>query len=326
MTMDQPTSRLAARLRGKVVPAVATPMTADGRVQWDALRSYGEQLVSGPSIGGLAVWAHTGRGLYLSRPDRLRVLDTWRATTQLPVVAGAGVPRDAQARDFAACVHATVMMAQDAAEHGADAVMVYPWQGLREDPHRDQRTLELHQRVSEAVDLPLLGFYVHAEAGGYAYSPALVADLLALPSLAGVKLATLDRAVACQDVLWTIRKFGEGRLAVTGEDRMFGPSLMWGADSALVGIAAAAAGLSTALVDSWRRKDLPAFVVASGRLDRFAAATFCAPIEGYVQRMLWAAEYEGLLPAEAAHDPYGPRLPDDERRRVHAVLADVRGR
>lgn len=323
MKMDPKAAELADRLRGRVLPAVATPMTADGDVHWEALAAYGERLVASAPIGGLAVWAHTGRGLYLSRADRLRVLDTWRATTDLPLVVGAGVPRDAPAGDFAACVEATVTVASDAVAHGADAVMVYPWEGLRDDRDRERRTVELHRRVSETVDLPLLGFYVHAEAGGYEYSPTLVAKLLSLPALAGVKLATLDRAVACQDVLWTIRAAGEGRLAVTGEDRMFGPSLMWGGDSALVGIAAASAGLSTTLVESWTQQDLPAFVAASERLDRFAAATFCAPIEGYVQRMLWAAEHEGLLPAEAAHDAYGPPLPVDERERVHAVLAEL---
>jgi 4-hydroxy-tetrahydrodipicolinate synthase len=323
MEMDSAADRLAARLRGRVVPAMATPMTADGRVQWDALASYGERIAGNEGIGGLAVWAHTGRGLHLSRADRTRVLDTLRAVTALPLVAGAGVPRSDEPRGFRGCVEATVAMAADAAAHGADAVMVYPWPGLRDDPERDRRTVELHQQVVAEVDLPLLGFYVHAEAGGYAYSPSLVTELLALPSLVGVKLATLDRAVDCQDVLWTIRGCGEGRLAITGEDRMFGPSLMWGAESALVGIAAAAAGLSTALVSSWTRQDLPAFIEASARLDRFAAATFYAPIEGYVQRMLWAAEHEGLIPAEAAHDPYGPRLPEAERRRVQAVLAEL---
>lgn len=323
MQMDSATERLTERLRGHVVPAVATPMAADGSVQWNALASYGERIASGTGIGGLAVWAHTGRGLHLSRDARVRVLDTLRAATKLPLVVGAGVPKDEPARDFAACAEATVAMAADAAAHGADAVMVYPWPGLRDDPERDRRTIELHQRVAAAVKLPLLGFYVHAKAGGYAYSPALVTELLALPNLAGVKLATLDRAVDCQDVIWTIRAAGEGRLAVTGEDRMFGPSLMWGADAALVGIAAAAPHLSATLVRGWTRQDLPAFVEASARLDRFAAATFFAPIEGYVQRMLWAAAYEGLIPADAAHDLYGPGLPESERLRVHAVLAEL---
>jgi 4-hydroxy-tetrahydrodipicolinate synthase len=141
-----------------------------------------------------------------------------------------------------------------------------------------------------------------------------VERLLALPSAVGVKLATLDRAMACQDAIRAARP--SGRLVITGEDRMFGPSLMWGADTALVGIAAARVPLTSAVLDAWRVADHERFVRASARLDRFAEVTFRAPIEGYVQRMLWAAVWEGLVPEEAAHDPYGPALPEGERRAV----------
>ena len=101
---------------------------------------------------------------------------------------------------------------------------------------------------------------------------------------------------------------------------MYGPSFMWGADTALVGIASAQVELSAAVLRAWTAGDHAGFLTASDRLDRFAAATFYAPIEGYVQRMLWAAEWEGLVPAAAAHDPYGPALPQGERDLVIRCL------
>src|SRR5690606_21892787 len=97
-------------------------------------------------------------------------------------------------------------------------------------------------------------------------------------------------------------------LVITGEDRMFGPSLMWGAESALVGVAAALPTRTVEVLDAWQRRDYAAFVAASERLDRFAAATFREPMEGYVQRMAIAAAREGILPASVAVDPYGPGL------------------
>jgi 4-hydroxy-tetrahydrodipicolinate synthase len=39
--------------------------------------------------------------------------------------------------------------------------------------------------------------------------------------------------------------------------------------------------------------------------------------------MLWAAEWEGLVPSEAAHDPYGPSLPVSERDLVVRCLEDL---
>ncbi|PRH75793.1 dihydrodipicolinate synthase family protein [Streptomyces solincola] len=308
---------LAERLRGTVLPAVATPMDADGGVAYGALREYAARIAAGP-VGGVAVWAHTGRGLYLSAEDRRRVLRVWREAVSGPVVAGAGVPRGqhAGARVGAAeAAAATVDMAVRAADGGADAVMVYPPAQLDGD---EDAAVALHERVAAKSGLPVVGFFLHGEAGGYPYPPALVERLTGLAAAVGVKLATLDRAMACQDAIAAARR--SGALAITGEDRMFGPSLMWGADTALVGIAAARVGLTTAVLQAWRAGDAARFLRASERLDRFARVTFFAPMEGYVRRMLWAAVWEGLIPEEAAHDPYGPAEAAGERAAVVACL------
>ncbi|UQS29262.1 dihydrodipicolinate synthase family protein [Streptomyces fradiae] len=311
------TEELAGRLRGTVLPAVLTPMDASGAVDFAALRRYAERMAT-ERIGGVAVWAHTGRGLHLAEADRRRVLEVWRDAVDLPVVAGAGVPRALRGAPLDEAEDAAVAMAARAAELGADAVMVYPVARHHALPDGEERAARLHERVAEASGLPVLGFLLHGEAGGYPYAPGLVRRLLEQPSTAGIKIATLDRAVDCQDALRAAE--GTGALLVTGEDRMFGPSLMWGADTALVGIAAARAGLTGAVLDAWTAGDAAGFLRASGRLDRFAEATFLAPIEGYVQRMLWAAVWEGAIPEEAAFDPYGPPLPDAERRAVVACL------
>jgi 4-hydroxy-tetrahydrodipicolinate synthase len=311
---------LVERLRGTLLPAVVTPMDSDGVIAYDALTAYAGVLTT-QSVGGVAVWAHTGRGLYLSPSDRTKVLETWRAATDVPIVAGVGVPKSSDAQTLQEAADATVEMALAAAASGADAVMVYPLAALGDLPDGHAQAVALHERVAAESGLPLVGFYLHGEAGGYPYSPSLIRDLLSLDSMLGVKTATLDRAIGCQDAIWAGR--GTGKLLITGEDRMYGPSFMWGADTALVGIASAQVELSAAVLRSWTAGDHSGFLAASERLDRFAAATFYAPIEGYVQRMLWAAEWEGLVPAEAAHDPYGPDLPPSERDLVIHCLAEL---
>ncbi len=311
---------LVEQLRGTLLPAVVTPMSTDGVIAYDALTAYASAIAAEP-IGGVAVWAHTGRGLYLSAADRSKVLEAWRQATDLPIVAGVGVPRSTTAQDLQEAADATVAMALQAADGGADAVMVYPLAALGEMPDGHAQAVALHERVAAESGLPLVGFYLHGEAGGYPYPPELIRDLLSLPSMLGVKTATLDRAIGCQDAIWAGR--GTGKLLITGEDRMFGPSFMWGADTALVGIAAAQVELSAALLRTWTSGDHTGFLTASDRLDRFAAATFYAPIEGYVQRMLWAAVWEGLIPEDAAHDPYGPDLPAGERELVIRCLEQL---
>lgn len=319
--MAEAASAVVDRIRHQVIAAPATPMTRSGAVDPDVVAKYATGLAAS-GAGGFAVWAHTGRGLQLPASVRDTVLTAFRAMTTLPVIVGAGVPADSQASTVEAQIAATAAMAERARALGADAIMVYPCPAFRAMPQPGNEIVTLHETVADAAGLPVLAFYLHAEAGGYAYPPDVLRILLAVPSVVGVKIATLDSAITCQDVISQVR--AAGKLAVTGEDRMFGPSLMWGADAALVGIAAAAVPLSVALVDAWVRGDMPAFVTASRRLDTFAAATFHAPIDGYVQRMLWAAVWDGLIPEEHAHDRYGRPQTIVDRDRVAAVLERIR--
>lgn len=317
------TARLVTALRGTVVPAVLTPMTVDRNVDVAALERYADTLVSGP-IGGVAVWAHTGRALYLPGSARATILRTWRAATALPIVAGAGVPAGTDAATVPQALDATVAMARSAADLGADAIMVFPPAAFAGCADRTDRLLDLHDAVAEATRLPLLGFHLHEAAGGYQYDRVFLDRLLARPSVAGVKTATLDRAIDCQETLDAC--VAAGKLAVTGEDRMFGASYTWGADAALVGIAAAALDVTCDVSAAWTAGDMTGFVAASRRLDRFAAATFDHPIEGYVQRMLWVAAAQKLIPDDAACDPFGPQLPAAERERVVAAFETARSR
>lgn len=310
---------LVGKLDHAAVPAVATPMTADRRLAPAALERYASAIAEG--AGGIAVWAHTGRGLYLTFGERQQVLATFRAASAAPLIAGVAPPAGSHGDP----VDEALAVAEQAALGGADALLVFPPREFAGRPDRDAALLGLHERLSDELGLPLLLFVLHAAAGGYDYPPALLRDLMALPGVAGVKIATLDSAMTCQDAISLVRQEFPGKLAITGEDRMFGPSLMWGAQAALVGIAAACSWLTTSLLSSWYG-GTPGeeFVTASDRMDRFAAVTFTQPIEGYVQRMLWAAEAEGIIPPEAAHDPFGPSIPAADRDRVRAVVQSVR--
>jgi 4-hydroxy-tetrahydrodipicolinate synthase len=333
-------AELVRKLDRAAVPAVLTPMTADRRLAVAALERYAGAITAGP-IGGVAVWAHTGRGPYLTAPQRRQVLATFRAAApSLPLIAGVAPSVDGRSvgagwsgeQSRGDPVESALAVAEDAAAGGADALLVFPPRAFAERPDCAAELLRLHERLAERSGLPLILFILHAAAGGYAYSPALLRDLLALPDVIGVKIATLDSAMTCQDTTALVRQEFPDRLAITGEDRMFGPSLMWGAQAALVGIAAACSYLTTDLLASWyaegERGFAPegerGFVAASERMDRFAATTFIQPIEGYVQRMLWAAEAEGIIPADGTCDPFGPGIGAADRERVHEMVRSLR--
>jgi 4-hydroxy-tetrahydrodipicolinate synthase len=292
-TPDAPAAALRDRLRWRLVAAAATPTDRSGRLDPAVLTGYLRSLVD-DGAHALAVLAHTGRGPFLDPAVRREVIRR-AVATGVPVIVGT-------TDDGPAAVRA----AEQAADLGAAGLLVFAPAGT--DP------LGHHDALWRAGGLPLLAFDLYTRP----YPRAVRAELLDHPGVAGLKVALLHDAIACQEAIAATN--AAGRLAVTGEDRMFGPSLLWGAQAALVGLAAAAVPITAEVLDAYARGDHARFVPASVRLDRLAAVTFTEPMEGYVQRMLWIAAAEGRIPDGHAHDRHGPPLPPDDRERVLTVL------
>ena len=286
---------LAERLDWGLVPAVPVPFRG-GEIDAAAQRGYAAWMAGRP-VAGVAVWAHTGRGPHLSADQRRLVLETWRdALPDRVIVAGA--------RD--------ITMAIEARRGKADALLAFP---ERHDP------VAHHRRLGR--ELPVIAFYLYDAAGGVAYDDATLDAILALPEVVGIKVATLDSVMTCQRIAALVARH-PGKLLVTGEDRFLGYSIMLGARAALVGMGAALPDLQAGLLDAARAGEWSRFVALSAACDRFAQATFTAPMEGYVRRMLWAAAADGGLPAEACDDPWGPALPAAERSAVEQAVRDAR--
>jgi 4-hydroxy-tetrahydrodipicolinate synthase len=248
-------------------------------------------------VAGVAVWAHTGRGQLLSAEHRREVLETWReALPDRVVVAGA--------RD--------ITMAIEARRGRADALLAFP---ERNDP------VGYHRRLGR--ELPVIAFYLYEAAGGVPYDDRTLHAILDLPEVIGIKVATLDSVVTFQRVAALMRSHPD-KVLVTGEDRFLGYSVMVGATAALVGMGAALPDVQADLLHAWRDRQWDRFVALSAICDRLAQATFIDPMEGYIRRMLWAAAADGGLSGEACDDPWGPPLPDGERKSVEQVVADAR--
>jgi 4-hydroxy-tetrahydrodipicolinate synthase len=181
------------------------------------------------------------------------------------------------------------------------------------------RVLALHDALAE-VGLPLIAFVLYRRASGLEYDDVLLEELLALPHVAGVKLATLDSVMRFQVVADRMSSAHPDRLLITGEDRFLGYSLMIGARCALIGMGAARTAMQAALVRAVIANDAAAVIRLTRACDHFAAATFTEPMEGYIRRMLWALADDGVIPDDACHDPEGPPLDPAERARVARVM------
>ena len=304
----------ANELRGGVFPAVPVPFDVTGRVLESAQRDYVAWMVEQP-IRGVAVWAHTGRGLRLDVPDRQRVLTAWREGLRPGqwLIAAAGAAGGAT--EVGEVLAAARDMARHAARLGADALLVHPPVAFRGRSDLQQRILDYHSAVAEA-GIPLILFYLYEEAGGLSYDFQTLAKLLNRPEVLGIKVATLDSVMTFQDLARLIQEEAPGKVLLSGEDRFLGYSLMCGAEAALIGMGAACVHPQVELVRAFLDGLAARFLALSRAVDELARLTFRVPMEGYIQRMLWCLVHEGVIPPAATFDPWGPPLEPGEFDRL----------
>lgn len=305
--------RLRERLRWGLLPAVPVPRRADGTLHAEAQAQYVDWMAGQP-VAGAAVWVHTGRGLLISREMREQVLQSWRRGLgpDRVLVAGAGALPNEPDYEGAA-----VRMAEDAAAWGADALLCFAPTRYRGEPEKIVR----YHRALAGAGLPLILFYLYEAAGGVTYSLDTLRELFSLPGVVGIKMATLDSVMTYQDVARLIQDEFPETVLITGEDRFLGYSMLCGAEGALIGMGAALPAPQAALVGKPPAAHPAEYLRLTRAVDRFAQATFRTPMEGYIQRMLWALVDTGVIPEAAAFDPEGPALEAWERADVHRETA-----
>lgn len=261
---------------------------------------------------------HTGRGRHLERSVRTRLVEAVSSAADVPIVVGVGAAPGPVANSPADVVREYCYQARGLATAGADALLLLPPERIA--GAEDDWVLTLHEAVAQESGLPVIAFVLYEAASSFCYSPQLAAKLAASESVLGVKIALLSDAIRCQETLTTCREARPDTVLFTGEDRMLGASLMWGADAVLVGVAAALPELTAATLRAWQGGCSHDFIESSHRLDLFAQLVFRDPMDGYVQRMAWTAEWQGLLPAHLCHDPFAPPMIAAERDPFMASL------
>jgi len=294
-----------------LIPAVPVTFSASGQIDAAAQERYLAHM-AGQRVAGVAVWAHTGRGLLLRREQRSQVLRAWRngLGPGKTLIAGVGgSPQHAGAPS--AFIDSALSMAADALGNGAHALMVYAPTPFRRSSKCEDLTLEYHKQLA-SIGAPLILFYLYEAAGGISYSSALLRKLFAFPQVVGIKLATLDSVMTFQDVACLINREFPEKLLITGEDRFLGYSLMCGAQAALIGMGAACTGLQLDLMQAYFQGRAAEFLTLSRLVDELAEVLFVSPMEGYIRRVLWALVHEGIIGRESSYDPWGPELLEGE--------------
>ncbi|HUU13291.1 MAG TPA: dihydrodipicolinate synthase family protein [Terriglobia bacterium] len=316
------TGECQCRLWHGLIPAVPVPFTAGGELDSAAQARYVAWMAKQP-IAGVAVWVHTGRGLHLSREQRSQVLRSWVAGLDAKKVVVAGVGgRPEQAADFSAYIASALEMARDALDAGAHAFLVHPPRLFHHVADNRQLLLTYHREIA-STGVPQFLFYLYEAAGGFSYTAEHLRSLLALPEVAGIKLATLDSVMTFQGFANLIAKEFPQKLILTGEDRFLGYSLMCGATAALIGMGAACTSLQANMMRAYYDGRAAEFLELSRAVDRLSQVTFIPPMEGYIRRMLWALVHQGVIGRESAHDPWGPELTESEFTELGNCLREL---
>jgi len=308
---------IKATLAGGLIPAMPVMFDREGRFHERAHEEYVAFMITQP-IAGAAVWAHTGRGLLLDAETARVVMHQWRqALPRKPLIAGVGA--HSKYSNPSEATTATLSMATAAAEYGANALLVYPPSWLKDHEQRDSLIIEHHKRLAE-FGLPLVLFYLYEAAGGVCYTTEVLDQLLLLPNVVGIKMATLDSVMTYQNVARHMQSRHPDKLLITGEDRFFGYSLCQGAQAALIGMAAVCTDLQAELMSAHCQRRAERFLELSDMVDQLAQVLFIHPMEGYIGRVLFALSKLGVIPVEAANDPWGPALTPHDVENIANVL------
>jgi len=197
-----------------VIPAIPTPFTADGReVDVDALRRIVRHVVDG-GVHGIMTTGGTGEFPHLSREERRLVQQVVATEAAGAVTIFAGTS--------ACATWEAIELTRDAAAAGADAAILVPpfYFGIP-----DEELYGFFADVAAADVLPVV-VYNNPLYTGNSLSPALIAELMELDGVVGLKQSQDDLGQLVE-----VLRLAEptGRNLCTGIDSQFYAALCVGA-------------------------------------------------------------------------------------------------
>lgn len=289
-----------SRALGGVLAPIVTPFDAAGEPSRDALEAnVRAHLAAG--LDGVVVAGSTGEAVLLEEDERLRLLEWARGVVPRDRLLVAGIGGES--------TRATLRRAREAAERGADVVLVVA-------PHYyagalGRAALAAHYaRVADESPLPVLLYnipkYMH-----FSLDPGLVSELAAHPNVHGMKdssgdVALLSRYLEAQSPAFTV---------LTGSATTFAEALARGARGGILAAALFAPLLCRAVLEAARAGAADVARETQARL---------APLGAEIVGAMGVAGVKAALDAVGLQG--GPvRLPlldlgADARRRVAALL------
>ncbi len=279
-------------LRG-IIPAIVTPMTPAGEVDYAALSRYVGWLVEQGPVA-LAVNVDTGEGPHLTADERREILETVVAAAEgrCRVVAGVAGPSTALGRSNAKIAQAA----------GADALLVFPIPAYLGTPLNPEVPYRYHAAIAEAVDLPLILFQLQPALGGVLFTTEIIHKLITIPAVIAIKEASFD-AMAFLAVRSAVRTASRPITLLTGNDNFINESFVLGAQGALLGFCTLGTREQVAMLAAVQRRDFGQAQALSDRLQPLADMVFGPPVTDYRARTKEALVMLGVLDCAVVREP-----------------------
>ena len=224
-------------LEGILVPNV-TPFTRRGQIDIKALKTCVRFWLEG-GVSGLVPCGSNGEAPYLSRQERMKVIETVVDETngKVPVIAGTGSMSTME----------TIALTKDAADVGADAALIVTPFYFK---LTNQELFEHYRSVSEAVDLPIVVYSV-PKFTGISLEPAFVHKLaVENEKVIGVK----DSSGNLGAITEIIRLAGKRLFVLAGAADIVLPTLLAGGKGAVVAVANVFPTLCSQLYEAFKNK------------------------------------------------------------------------
>ena len=285
-------------LRG-IFPALLTPMSADGsEVNYSSLRQLVEMLIHS-GIHGLFVNGGSGEGVLLTADERRTILETVldQANGRVKIIAHVGAISTAQGQELAR--HASTLE--------VDAVAAIPPIYFKVD---GTALREHYQMIADAAGDKPLWVYNIPSATGVEITANVMADLLTIPTVRGIKYSSHNLSD-----MSSIVALSPDITVHSGFDQVCSAGLMMGAHGAIGSTYNVLPGIFVKLYEAAMRGDWAEAQALQRRANPLIQALVSVPLMAGMKAIL----DEWGIPCGGPRRPQRP-LSDAERA---TILAEV---
>ena len=295
-----------------IYTATICPMTADSSIDEPALARHFADTVATDGIVGVLINGHAGENFTLTRAEKRRVVEIARATIGDRAILVCGINAESS---IEAGEHA-----RDAEQAGADVLLVFPpfsW-ALSQDA---TMAVNHHRRVAAASGLPQMLYLAGVGALEMAYEPDVLAELIRLPNVVGIKEGSWEAARYDANRRLVKRIAPHVAVMASGDEHLL-TCMAIGSEGSLVSLAVLVPELIVALDRAVAASDLATARALNDRIQPLAAAVYGTRPGGHASaRLKTCLKLLGKLERDTMRPPIGP-LPSDEVAMLRAALVE----